>query len=93
MARYIITYDLKNPSMSYNDFFETIKDIGDWQNPLENVWVVDTDMVSAGLIAQRLSPYFDKATDRLFIAEVSPKNVQGWLGTKFWQWFNNDSKR
>ena len=43
MNFYIVSYDLKNPGRDYTALYDAIKSIGEWQHPLESVWIVATN--------------------------------------------------
>ena len=43
MDLYIISYDLKTPGRDYTSLYNAIKDLGEWQHPLESTWVVSTN--------------------------------------------------
>jgi hypothetical protein len=50
MRRYIISYDLYRPGNNYSDLTAEIKRLGaDWEHPLANFWIVETDMSAADI--------------------------------------------
>ena len=64
---FLITYDLKKPGQSYSELYEAIKNLGDWQHPLESMWMVKVnDSTSAQDIYNTLRPQIDE-NDLLFI--------------------------
>ncbi|MEJ2229105.1 MAG: hypothetical protein P8Y67_12915 [Alphaproteobacteria bacterium] len=69
MRRYIISYDLYRPGNNYSEFTAEIKRLGDdWEHPLANLWIVDTDL-SASEIRAALSEYLVTG-DKLYISEL-----------------------
>jgi hypothetical protein len=69
MRRYIISYDLYRPGNNYSEFTAEIKRLGDdWEHPLANLWIVDTDL-SAGEIRHALGDYLVTG-DKLYICEM-----------------------
>lgn len=89
MGFYIITYDLRQPGKDYAPLYDAIKSYGEWQHPLESVWLIHT--VSAGVTADtiydRLRPVIDDS-DFLFINHLDPNDKQGWMVKSFWNWYN-----
>jgi hypothetical protein len=52
MRRYIISYDLYRPGNNYSDLVKQIKRIGgDWEHPIANLWIVETDLSAADIRA------------------------------------------
>lgn len=47
---FLITYDLKEPGQDYSELYEAIKGLGDWQHPLESMWLVK---VNDFIVAQK----------------------------------------
>lgn len=92
MGLYIITYDLRKPERDYTTLYETIKEIGNWQHPLESVWFVYTPFLDANGIYQRLRPVIDN-NDYILINKVDPLDKQGWMVRTFWDWYNNIANR
>jgi hypothetical protein len=69
MRRYIISYDLYRPGNNYSELTAEIKRLGyDWQHPLANLWIVETDM-SASEIRAILSDHLVTG-DKLYIREA-----------------------
>lgn len=87
---FLITYDLKKPGQSYSELYEAIKNIGDWQHPLESTWIVRVtgNFTFAQNIYEKLRPKIDE-NDLLFIVEITDQDRQGWLSKTVWTWFNN----
>jgi len=69
MRQYIIAYDLYRPGHNYSDLTGAIKRLGeDWDHPLANFWVIDTDM-TADEIRGQLSAHL-VAGDKLYVREA-----------------------
>jgi len=52
MRRYIISYDLYRPGNNYSDLTAEIKRLGaDWEHPLANLWIIETDLSAADIRA------------------------------------------
>lgn len=88
---YIITYDLNTAGYDYTLLYNEIKKLGDYYHPMDRMWMVYSEF-SQDRIASRLQQCMNLNNDRVFVAEVRPAASQGWLGTKFWQWFNSEKK-
>lgn len=95
MNAFIISYDLKSSGRDYTSLYDQIKSLGEWQHPLESVWVVFAEY-PAGVSKEE---YLDNmsnsirnemtAEDLLLIFEIKPEVRQGWLATSFWQWMRD----
>ena len=69
MRRYIISYDLYRPGNNYSDLTTEIKRLSDdWEHPLANLWIVDTDL-SASEIRSALGDHMITG-DKLYICEA-----------------------
>jgi hypothetical protein len=69
MRRYIISYDLYRPGNNYSDLTAEIKRLGDdWEHPLANLWIIETDM-SAADIRSSLGDHLITG-DKLYIREA-----------------------
>jgi len=69
MRQYIISYDLYRPGHNYPDLTAEIKRLGeDWEHPLANLWIVDTEL-SADEIRARLGEHL-VAGDKLYVREA-----------------------
>lgn len=85
---FLITYDLKEPGQDYSELYEAIKGLGDWQHPLESMWMVKVnDFVVAQNVYNSLRPQIDE-NDLLFIVDITDRNCQGWLSKTVWTWLN-----
>lgn len=91
MNVYIISYDLKVPGRDYTALYEKIKCMGDWQHPLESVWLLATGNYDEDSIYHELKPAID-ANDLLLILQVNPQKRQGWLAVSFWEWMKKYSE-
>lgn len=89
---FLVTYDLKKPGQNYSDLYDAIKNLGEWQHPLESTWAIKTGTsVSADTLYERLRPYIDD-NDFLFIVEITGQDRQGWLAKSFWTWLKDSDK-
>ena len=65
MKLYTITYDLRQPGRKYNELYDAIKNVagvGNWQHPMESVWVVAVSSFSAttaDIIYKDIRPFVD----------------------------------
>lgn len=87
MGKYLITYDLRKVGQNYGDLYQAIKDLGDWQHPLESTWVVNSNS-SASQIFDKLFALMDRNDSLFVIAVDNSQDHQGWLPKSFWEWFN-----
>ena len=87
---FLITYDLKAPGQNYSDLYDAIKSIGDWQHPLESMWVVRTcDDKTASGIKDTIRAAMDKG-DRLYVVDITGQDYSGWLAKSFWTWYKEE---
>lgn len=86
MNTYLITYDLKSENKDYSNFYACIKGLGDWQHPLDSVWLVKTS-VNANNIFDILRNEKDEK-DLILVIKVDLLDTQGWLSKTFWDWVN-----
>ena len=88
---FFITYDLRTPGQSYVELYEAIKNVGDWQHPLESTWIikVNSNFTFAENIYDKLRPKIDD-NDLLFIVDITEQDRQGWLSKAVWTWLNNE---
>lgn len=84
---YLITYDLRVPGRDYISLYNTIKEYGDWQHPVESTWFISSNL-QADDIYNHLFQFIDK-NDRLLVIQVNQTNKQGWLAKSFWDWLNS----
>lgn len=83
---FLITYDLKKPGQNYTELYDSIKSCGDWQHPLESMWVVKVGtLASSNDIYKLLRPKIDD-NDSLFVVDITDRDRQGWLAKTFWEW-------
>lgn len=83
---YIVSYDLKTPGRDYATLYSTVKSVGDWQHPLESVWIVWTPK-DANELFNLIHPTMD-VNDLLLITKIDPNDRQGWLPKTCWEWMN-----
>lgn len=82
----LISYDLAQPYMEYTPLFETIKQCSKtWWHYLESVWIINTDL-SVSDCQIRIKSVL-RPSDKLFIVEINPNNMKGWLPSNAWEWF------
>ncbi len=91
MNFYIVSYDLKNPGRDYTALYDAIKSIGEWQHPLESVWIVATNTCNENSIYEKVKPELDP-NDLLLIFKIEPKKRQGWLAKSFWTWMKTKTE-
>lgn len=91
MNFYIISYDLKVPGRDYAPLYSAIRELGEWQHPLESTWVVVTDR-DENYIYDKLRETMD-SNDLLLIFRIVPESRQGWLARSFWEWLQTKSAR
>lgn len=82
----LISYDLNRPGQDYQDLIAAIKAYGNWAHVLKSTWLIRTTQ-TADQVSTDLRKHMDP-NDNLLVIEVNPKNKQGWLSRKFWNWMN-----
>ena len=96
MKLFAITYDLRQPGRKYNDLYDAIKQVagaGNWQHPMESLWVVvasDFSPRDANSIYSEIRKYIDE-NDSLFVMRLDPNERQGWMPKSFWAWIKEKS--
>lgn len=89
---FAIIYDLRQPGRKYNELYDAIKEMagdGNWQHPMESIWVVAVSQFSYKTIEsmyEKLRPQIDD-NDSLFITQIDRTDHQGWMPKSFWTWF------
>ena len=84
MSAYLITYDLNSPGQNYEDLIQTIKDLSIyWCHYWKSAYLIKSNL-SASQIVDKIKPYLD-GNDCLIVVEANPKNYQGWLSEKDWE--------
>lgn len=90
LKTFLVTYDLKVPGRSYSDLYQTIKELGDWQHPLESAWMVKVDdATSVQTVYDAIRPKIDEK-DALFVVDITNQNRQGWLSKRVWEWLKKN---
>lgn len=91
MKLYVVSYDLKTPGRDYSPLYDAIKELGEWQHPLESTWVIATEEFDENSIYTHLKKTLEDR-DLLLILEIKPESRQGWLAKSFWEWMNEIAK-
>lgn len=85
---YLITYDINTTIKDYSSLYAEIKNLsGDYQHPLESVWLISTNTLDQVSIYKRLRPLMSDK-DYLLIARFSNAYF-GWLSNSVWEWLKN----
>lgn len=83
---YAITYDLNKPGQDYAGLYSTLKTLGDWIWPLQNLWFVDS-----GKGAQEIADIIHAVTDpndSVFVSRVNDYQWESWMDNKANDWIN-----
>ena len=83
MAKYIVTYDLKNEK-NYKALIDKIKTYNGYCKLMDSTWVVGSKSDSKA-IKKTLRSVMDK-DDVLFVAKLTTKEWSCWLGKKKIDW-------
>ena len=89
MARYIVTYDIRNDGESdlrYSKLYALLDDYPS-KKVTESSYVVASHL-TAELIFDHLASVLKKK-DTIFVAEISVTNCQGWLSKDVWEWLDD----
>ena len=87
MGYYLISYDLLSQNHDYIDLYMAIKSLGDWQHPLESVWILYSNLDSNRIYESVKNTLMEG--DRIIVMSINPDDIQGWLSRSFWQWLND----
>ena len=89
MKNYIVSYNFRDFTRNYLDFYDTLKKhYPEWQHPMENSWLIKTDD-TAEQINEVLRPKLYDG-DSIFIAEITD-NYAGWMGRSAWKWLKSEN--
>lgn len=90
MKTFLITYDLKKVGQNYSELYNAIKSLGDWQHPMESVWLVavDSQFVFANDLYDKVKETIDE-NDSLFVVDITSQDRQGWMPKSLWEWLKN----
>ena len=87
MNKYLITYDLKNKSITnYQSLFVAIKSVGPWWHYLDSTWIVKTNLNSQqiwNILGQHLL-----RNDHILVVKIDNSDKWGWLPQDAWNWLN-----
>lgn len=90
MAIKLITYDLNKEGQDYSSLYEEIKSIGECINPLDSVWLVQTE-ISSSLIRDRLKKVADKNDYFIVVPYATNSNSEraAWLKNEHIKWIQD----
>lgn len=82
-----LTYSLKEKSNpeDWTEFLHTFKSLGDWQHPIEPMWLLCTEF-TAEEVYQKITKVADKCFEIYHITEFNPRNMHGRMLSKTWAW-------
>jgi hypothetical protein len=83
MSVLIVTYNLKGAATAYTQFYETLKNQGQWWHYLPSTWLIYTNNSPQQVAAAaklHLQP-----TDHLFVGTLQD-GFSGWLPKDAWEW-------
>ncbi|MEK7087375.1 MAG: hypothetical protein AAB958_01595, partial [Patescibacteria group bacterium] len=83
---YAITYDLNKPGQNYPSLYSTIKRLGHWIWPLQNLWFIDSEN-GAQEIANEIHTVIDQ-NDSVFVVRVYRGQWGSWMSSETNQWIN-----
>lgn len=83
---YAITYDLNKPGQDYPRLYSTIKSLGDWIWPMQNLWFIDSDS-GAQDIANSILAVIDQS-DSVFVVKVNRYEWGSWMNKDANAWIN-----
>jgi len=84
-----LTYSIK-PKLNQDDwieFLQTFKPLGDWHNPIENMWFLCTSF-TAKQVYQKITKVAEKCFEIYQITEFNPHDMHGRLLSASWAWIN-----
>jgi hypothetical protein len=90
MAIKLITYDLNKTGQDYSSLYDEIKSLGECINPLDSVWLVQTNIKSTD-IRDRLKKVADKNDYFIVVPYANDSNSEraAWLKSEHIKWINN----
>jgi len=71
------------------EFLHTIKKLGDWQHPIESMWLLCTEC-TAEEVYHKLETISEKCFDIYHITDFNPRNVHGRLLSATWTWIEHN---
>jgi hypothetical protein len=87
MASFYMIYIIPRPSVTAARVQARMNLAVDWFRLGGTLWIVYTTS-DASKWHERLSPLVGKAEGALFICRLDPRDRQGWITKKLWDWFN-----
>ncbi len=85
---YVIVCSLNNKAKNYQPLYERLKGLSpDLHEATPNLWFMQTNQ-GAAQITYAVSECIDRATDKVFVCDITSKTMNGWLYTSSWNWIN-----
>jgi hypothetical protein len=69
VTRYLVTYDLNEPTQNYDDLFDAIKAHRSYIHAMKSVWFIETSK-KASEVRDDLSDY-TSSNDELFVSKIT----------------------
>ena len=80
---YLIQYTLKEDSI----LVDRIKSLGPWMSYFSKSWIVESDLLTAKAIYDRISQNYE--TERILIMELNKSNYWGVMPKEAWEWLTS----
>lgn len=86
---YVVSYSLNNKVKNYQPLYDRLKSISDdVHQAAADLWFIKTSQ-DVHQITYAVCDCIDKATDRVFVADITGKTMNGWLYKSSWNWINS----
>lgn len=88
MTVLLVTYQLKNPSKDYKDFYEALKSAPKWWHYLDSTWLIVTEETPK-IWYNKIESKIEKGKDSVLFIEVE-NNYYGLLPRNSWDWIKEN---
>lgn len=85
---YMITLESNNRFKDYANFSAAISRQGENLQILRQSWLLYTTSATVRQITAAIRPQIDERTDRLFVAQINARAMDGWMSKAQWDWAN-----
>ncbi len=88
----MIIYEINTINHNYDLLYSYLKSYKVWWHYLSNVWIVgngNKDLINIDDICKTIKLYLEEE-DKVFICEINPKQCNGWLPKKAWEWLKTN---
>ncbi len=92
---YQVSYELRTPEKDYSSLFKFLENEvegvkGEGIHVLRDVWWVKVnEPFDADVFGKKIKEHLE-STDIFFFAQLTSNNINGWMPSSYWTWFNQN---